>query len=204
MVIVFWRPKKWYQRLKQQDLWFILTSRLSNLSWKIIHSHQCCLWEDSHGESSEFKFSEKELWLGYAGNICFSNPQKQRLLKLRNPVLSDFLNYLTQRVINLSQAHIYGWVIQHWPLFPLKNAFNYLKRTKSSDFAKAVGKRSFVCWSAFQASVFRLRWKLCLLDTFHSTFNHFLSYYRKWAFRRCRSDQCTLKRFRSRLRDKQF
>lgn len=123
---------------------------------------------------SEFKFSEKELRLGYAGNICFSNPQKQRLLKLRNPGLSDFLNYLTQRVINLSQAHIYGWVIQHWPPFPLKNAFNYLKRTKSSDFAKAVGKRSFVCWSAFQASVFRLRWKLCLLDTFHSTFNHFL------------------------------
>lgn len=34
-------------------------------------------------------------------------PPKQRLLKLRNPVLSDFLNYLTQRVINLSQAHIY-------------------------------------------------------------------------------------------------
>lgn len=107
---------------------------------------------------SEFKFSEKELRLGYAGDICFSNPQKQRLLKLRNPV----------------QAHIYGWVIQHWPPFPLKNAFNYLKRTKSSDFAKVVGKRSFVCWSAFQASVFRLRWKLCLLDTFHSTFNHFL------------------------------
>lgn len=33
--------------------------------------------EDSHGEFSEFRFSEKELLLSYARNICFSNPKNK-------------------------------------------------------------------------------------------------------------------------------
>lgn len=84
----------------------------------------------------------------------------------------SFHNFLTQRVVNLSQAHIYWWAIQYWSLFSLKRVLNYLKRTKSFHFPKVVRKSSFVCWAAFQdAPVFRLRWKFCLKDTFHCTFN---------------------------------
>lgn len=57
------------------------------------------------------------------------------------------------------------------PVFPLKGSLITLKE-QSSHFPKVVSKSSFVCWAAFQdASVFSLRWKFCLRDTFHSTFN---------------------------------
>lgn len=57
------------------------------------------------------------------------------------------------------------------PVFPLKESLITLKE-QSSHFPKVVRKSSFVCWAEFQdSSVFSLRWKFCLTDTFHSTFN---------------------------------
>lgn len=57
------------------------------------------------------------------------------------------------------------------PVSPLKGSLITLKEQRS-HFPKVVRKTSYVDWAAFQdASVFSLRYKLCLTDTFHSTLN---------------------------------